>query len=227
MTHLARLKAHGTTFEVVIKPEQALKFKQGKLGNVREALEAEHVFHDAKAGKRASDGQLDDAFGTTDELEAAAQIIKRGDVQLTSEIREQQRDQLRNRLLDLIHRNAVNPQNGNPHPRTRIENAFEEANVDIDYNKDADDQLDDVVSQIRHILPIKFEVKHIRVTLPAEYAAKVYGTVKQYDLIDEDWKDDGSWQGTIKIPGGMEADLYDKLNNATHGDVQTQVIKTR
>jgi len=31
----------------------------------------------------------------------------------------------------------------------------------------------------------------------------------------------------VEIPGGLEPDLYDKLNAMTHGNVETEVIGTK
>ena len=38
---------------------------------------------------------------------------------------------------------------------------------------------------------------------------------------------DGSWKGHVELPGGLEQDFYDSLNNITHGQTQAKVLKVR
>jgi len=44
-------------------------------------------------------------------------------------------------------------------------------------------------------------------------------------LVEENWMGDGSWSGTIEIPAGLSSDLIDQLNNVTHGEVETEIVK--
>ena len=39
----------------------------------------------------------------------------------------------------------------------------------------------------------------------------------------EEWKSD-AWLAVIEIPAGMQADIYDKLNKMTSGNVEVKVI---
>ena len=45
---VARIDVEGERFEILIKPEQALSYRLGRLRSVSEALAAEIVFTDAK-----------------------------------------------------------------------------------------------------------------------------------------------------------------------------------
>ena len=57
-------------------------------------------------------------------------------------------------------------------------------------------------------------------TIPAQHAHKAYGQLKRIATIVQDkWANDGSWEGIVEIPGGMEADLYEKLNKICHGEL--------
>jgi len=225
--NLAKLKLHGYEFEIVIDPDLAMKYKNGQLDDVRTVLKSEQVFHDAKKGDVASENIMKQAFNTDNTLEVAKKILNDGEIQLTSEYREKFRANLTKQIIDIIHRNSVDP-SGNPHPITRIENALKEAKVHVDEHKKAEDQVQDIVKKLRPILPLKFEVKEVEIHLKAEHAAKLYGTVQKFGkLIKDEWLNDGSWLGVLEIPGGLETDLYDQLNNATKGEVETKVIKTR
>ncbi|MFH1915737.1 MAG: ribosome assembly factor SBDS [Nanoarchaeota archaeon] len=223
--NVARLKKEGRTFEVVIDPDLAIQFKK-EGGDVREVLHAQKIFCDAHKGLPSPDDDMEAAFQTTDTLAIAARIIKDGQIQLTSEYREKKREEKKKRILELIRINAIDARTGLPHPLVRLENAFAEARVKIDEDKSAEDQVNDIITQLRPVLPLKIDVKKIQVHIPANYAAKMYGTVKSFGrIIKEDWLNDGSWRVVVEIPAGLQTDFYEDLNGKTHGNCETKLIE--
>jgi len=226
--NLARLKKGNEKFEIVINSDAAIDFKQGKISDVRQALVNEKIFSDAKKGMHASEHLMEKFFKTNDPLKIAEIIIKEGEIQLTEEYREKKKKEKMKRLIEIIHRNGVDPRTHLPHPLTRIENAFEEAKVHLDDFQSAEDQLQDVLKKLRIILPIKFEMKEISVKIPADYAAKSYSTVKKFGkILRENWQTDGSWLAVVEMAGGLEQDFYDQINSLTHGNVEAKVLKVR
>ncbi len=218
--HLARLKKEGETFEISIDADKAIAFRNGEDISVREILEVEQIFSDAQKGMIAPADSLRKVFETEDTIEVAERILKTGEVQLTSEYRDQLREQKRKRLVDLIHRNGVDPQ-GRPHPPQRIENAIAEAKAQIDDNKSAEDQLADVVKQIQTVLPIRFETRKLEVVIPAEHAGKAYSVLKNYGTLEKDeWQNDGSLFAVVSMPAGLAEDFESQLNSITHGNVE-------
>jgi ribosome maturation protein SDO1 len=217
----AFIKKGGEHFEVVIDPDAAIAFKQTGQGNVHEIVKSGHVFFDAKKGELASEQYMKTVFGSTDPYFVAERIIRDGEIQLTKEHRDKLREQKRNRVMSIIHRNAIDPRTKLPHPMTRIELAFEEAKIKLDEFKKAEDQVQDIVKKLQPILPIKFEQKLLQVHIPGQYAAKLYQTVSGYGTIKkQDWLNDGSWAGELELPAGLVNECIDALNSKTHGNVQ-------
>jgi ribosome maturation protein SDO1 len=226
--NLAKLKKGKENFEIDIDADSAVAYKEGKAIDIKDILKAQTIFSDAKKGLVASEHLMQQLFGTSDSIKVAEIIIKEGEIQLTAEYREKLRQNKRRRIIDIIHRNAVDPKTHLPHPVQRIENAFDEAKVKIDEFKSAEKQLQDVLKKLRMVLPIRFEVKEMAVKIPAEYAAKSYSIVKSFGTIQkEDWQSDGSWIVVVEVPGGLEQDFYDKLNSFTHGNNETKVLKVK
>lgn len=224
--NLARLKKGGSVFEISVDPDLAVKFKKGEAVEVGEVLKAEQIFSDAKKGELASEGKLKEVFGSGDVRKIAAVIIKEGEIQLTSEYREGLREQKKRKIIGLIHREGVDPATGLPHPPQRIENAFEEAKVKIDEYKGAEEQLEEVLSQIRVVLPIKLEQAKLELKIPSSYAGKAYSLVQKYcKILQEEWLSDGSWSASVEMPGGLKMEFLDKLNSMTHGDVVVEEQK--
>jgi len=226
--NLARLKKGGETFEIVIDPDKVIEYKTKKDVDVSEVLRYEKIFSDARKGYEASEEHLKSIFETVDPLKIGKIILDTGEIQFTQEYRERERTKKRKKLLDIITRNAIDPTSGLPHPRTRIENAFEEANIKVDNFRTAEDQVKDVLSVLKSILPIKFAVRQIQIRISAKYAPKAYSLVDRYSNIMEDtWQNDGSWVCKVEMPAGMQNELFDELNKLTQGSVESKILEER
>ena len=226
--HIARIKVGKQIFEILVDSDKAIAFKSGKISDIRDVLAVEKIFSDAKRGGEVSPILLKECFGSEDVLEVAKQIVMKGDFALTTEYKAQLKEQKRRQIINMIHQNAVDPQTHTPHPPARIEAAMDEAKVHIDEFEDVTKQVQEVLKKIRVVLPIKFEMKEINVIIPAKHAPKSYGIVKGFGTkLKEDWLQDGSLSLIIEIPGGLEQDLYDKLNSVCHGELQSKVLKIK
>ncbi|MBI2664143.1 ribosome assembly factor SBDS [Candidatus Woesearchaeota archaeon] len=224
--NVARLHSGGERFEVIVEPDSAIAFRNGSLADVRAALKYEKIFSDAKKGFVPSEASIKTVFGTDDAVKVAEAIIRKGEIQLSSKYRESLREAKLNRLVEMIHRNAIDPKTGFPHPATRIRNAFAEAKVRIDERKSAEQQLDEVLNQLRPVLPIRFETRRLQMLIPAQYASKSFSTLKALGRISRDsWQADGSLLAVIDVPAGLQQDLIDQINKITRGDVDVKILE--
>jgi len=223
---IARLKKGEEHFEVLIDPDAAADFIDGKDINIIQSLAIDAIFKDSKKGTHASEESLQKSFGTADIAEISKQIILKGDIQLTTDQRHKMQKNKRNRIIETIVRNAMDPKTKSPHPRQRIELAMDQVGVHVDPFKPVNEQVKTIIELLRPIIPISIENVRISVKIPAEHIGKAYGVVRNFGTLErEDWQSDGSWIGIIKLPGGMQTDFYDKLNNATKGNVSTKILK--
>ena len=225
---IARLKAHGQDFEILVDCSNALALREGKDVDMHDILAAMQIFSDAKKGLTASENAMKQIFGTSDVNEVARQIIQKGEIQLTQEYREKIREEKRKQIIAIIHRNGVDPKTHLPHPPQRIENAFIEAKFHVDEFKPVQEQVQEALKKLRPILPIKFEIKELAIKIPPDFAPKCYSTVKSFaTILREEWQSNGYWVGVVEIPGGMESDFYDKLNKICHGNLESKVLKVK
>ena len=223
---IARLKKGEEHFEVLVDPYAAADLIDGKEVDVVQSLAIDAVFKDSKKGTHASEESLQKNFGTEDVAEITKQIILKGDIQLTTEQRNKMQMNRRNRIIETISKNAMDPKTKSPHPRQRIELAMEQAGVHVDPFKPVSEQVKTIIELLRPIIPISMENVRISVKIPAEQIGRAYGTVRNYGTLErEDWQSDGSWVGIIKLPAGMQTDFYDKLNDVTKGNVSTKILK--
>jgi len=107
----------------------------------------------------------------------------------------------------------------------RIENAMEQARVQIDAFKEAEAQIDDVIKELRLIIPLKFEKKKIAVKVGPEHAQRIYGMLREYGITKEEWDKNGNLLTMHELPAGIMGEFMDRLNKATQGSAQTKEIK--
>jgi ribosome maturation protein SDO1 len=223
----ARLESHGARFEVLVDPDAALAIKRGEFeGDLEDVIAARDVFEDASRGDRPAESDLEEVFETTDAMEIIPEVIRRGEIQITAEQRREMQERKHRQLVDLITRNAINPQqDDNPHPPDRIERALEEAGFTVDPMEPVETQVDDALDALRPVIPIRFEEVTVAVQIPAEYAGSAQAKVREFGELDrEEWQADGSWVGVLTFPAGMQNDFYELVNEVSKGEAETRII---
>ncbi|MFH0748658.1 MAG: ribosome assembly factor SBDS [Candidatus Bathyarchaeota archaeon] len=221
----ARLSVEGDHFEILVKPDIALDFKSGKQISLSKILVANEIFSDANKGLRISDEKLKKAFNTTNILEIAEAILRRGELQLTTEQRRRLVEEKRKQIISFISRKCVDPRTGYPHPPLRVEQAIRQIRIVVDPFKSGEEQARAVIDALRPILPLKFGSINLSVKIPPEHAAKVIGIVKEYGTTkSSEWQSDGSWIAIVELPTGLHTTFLERIGKATHGNYQTKIL---
>ena len=222
MNTIARLKQGKKNFEIIVDLDKALGFKKGT-NQFLDFLETDKVFTDSKKGMAASTSDLQEAFGTEDTNIIAEKIVKKGEVLVSQEYRDEEKEKRFKQVVDFLANNSFDPQTKTPHSVERIKNALEQSNINIK-NASIESQIKDIVSELNKIIPIKIETKKIKLTIPAIHTGKVYGLINQYKE-KENWLPNGDLNMVINLPAGSVFNVFDKLNSMTHGSVLTEEIK--
>jgi ribosome maturation protein SDO1 len=221
----ARLSKGQDHFEILVKPQQALDYKLGKQVAVSQVLLIEEVYSDSSKGTRASEEKLQKYFGTTDPVKVAEEVMRSGELQLTTEQRRQLVEDKRRQIVSIISRNAIDPRTGTPHPPLRIEQAMSQVRLSIDPYKSAEEQAKLVIEELRPILPLKIEQMRIAVKVFAEHAARAYNAFKSFGTVSrEEWQSDGSLVAVVEMPAGMYGSFIEKIGKLTQGTIQTKVL---
>jgi ribosome maturation protein SDO1 len=215
----------GERFEILVDPNLAWDFRQGKDIPINDIIMGFTIFENALKGKRATESAIESVFETTDEVEIATQILKKGKINLTAEQRKKRVEQKKRQIITIISKNAINPQTGYPHPPDRIERALDEAKVSIDPFGAAEEQTKAIVRALAPILPIRMESIKIALKIPAEFTGQAFGIVSRFGQISQDqWQKDGSWIAMVELSAGLQMALMDELNKLTKGRLETKVI---
>ncbi len=223
-TLIARLDRNGEHLEILVDPKKGYEYKTGVKKDFSNVLSFDEVFKDANKGERASPAALKKALGTDDIVKAAQYILDHGELQLTTDQRRKAVAEKHAKIVALIAMTVMDPKSKAPHPVTRIELALEEARFHVDAFKSAEEQVESAIESIREIIPISTEKIKVAVKVPAQYAPKTYGLLKEFGIQKEEWGADGSLMVVLEMPVGMESGFYDRLNSQTAGQTQTRRV---
>jgi ribosome maturation protein SDO1 len=221
-----RLTEGGDVFEVLVNPDAALSFKQGRNVEASQVIVADEVFSDANKGLRVRVEKLRKHFDTDDEAKAAVEILKRGELNLTQEQRKRLTEEKRRAVIAIISKNFVDPKTLLPHPPLRIEQAMQEQRVSIDPFQDANEQTKQVIEKLRTVLPLKSEKVKLSVKVSAQYSGQTIGILKNFgEIKKEEWGADGTLSAIVEIPAGGQPGLLDRLGSTTKGAAQVSIVK--
>ncbi len=225
---VVRIKVKGNRFEIVVNPELALKYRMNLLDetiSVNEILEIDEIFQNASKGEKAPDEILEYSFETTDFQEIVTTILNKGELNLTTEQRQEFFEKKRKQIITLLAKICINPKTRTPHPPLRIENAMKEAKVMINPAIPAEDQLKDIVKELRSVIPISMETVKMAVKIPPEFTGKAYGEIKRKAQIEKDeWQNDGHWIAVVSIAAGLQGEFMESVQNMTKGRAEIKVI---
>lgn len=221
---IARYEKEGKHFEMLVDPDLAYDLKEGRAVSLSKMLASNIIFSDARKAVKASEHDVEKIFGTHDAEKIAEQLVKRGEIQLTTEFRRRKTEEKRKQIAAFISRHAINPQTRLPHPQERVLNAMDLAKVNIDPFKPTEQQVDEVIKALKSIIPISVEELKLQVEVSAKHASRVLGIIKN-NIREQRWLADGSLSVKVSIPAGLRDEIYHKINAVTEGGAKIIEIK--
>ncbi len=219
----ARLRVGKLDFETMVDLDSAMKMKKGLPVSINDVIRDSTIYTDQKKGMRAGKNELMLAFNTTELAQIVERIVKKGEIEVTQEFRDDAVEARKKQIIDFLTKNAVDARTGRPFTPDMIMNSLKQAGVKIE-NQPVEKQLTGVLEKLKTLIPIKIETKKIKIKIPAQFTGRVYGIVQEYKE-KEDWLSDGSLEVILNIPVGVQMDFYDKLNSITHGAALTSEVK--
>ena len=225
-TTVVRYTYSGDKFELLVKPDPAFDFKTGKLSEISKILISEEIYTDSNKGTRATNEKLNQVFKTTDPAKIAEIIMKKGELNLTTEQRKKMTSEKRKQLVTFIAKTYVDPRSHLPHPPLRIEQALDDGRISIDPFKNIDEQVKEVVEKLRPIIPLKSENIILEISVPAQFVAQSYTVLKSTGTLKkEDWQTNGSLKAILEIPAAARPHVIDRLGSITKGTATVEVVK--
>ncbi|MCI4432084.1 MAG: ribosome assembly factor SBDS [Nitrosopumilus sp.] len=223
---IVRYSHEGEKFEILVKPDPALDYKLGKKKDISAIMVSDEIYTDSGKGTKPSTEKLIKAFKTEDVLEIAEIMLRKGDLNLTTEQRRKMVEEKRKQIVSYIAKTFVDPRTHLPHPPVRIEQALKDGRITVDPQKSVDEQVKDIVEKLRSIIPMKSENIDLEITIPAQYASQSFAVLKSIgSLKKEEWQNNGSLKAILEIPAGARPNVIDRLGSITKGSATVEVMK--
>jgi len=223
---IVRYTFSGDKFELLVKPDPAFDYKIGKIIEISKVLVSDEIYTDSSKGTRVPNEKLEQVFKTNDQTKIAEIIMKKGELNLTTEQRKKMISEKRKQLVTFIAKTYVDPRSHLPHPPLRIEQAMDDGRVSIDPFRNVDEQVKDVVEKLRPIIALKSENVVLEISIPAQFVAQSYTVLKSTGTLKkEDWQPNGSLKAILEIPAGARPNVIDRLGSITKGTATVEVSK--
>lgn len=223
---IAKYARDGHHFEIFVDPYSAWDFKHGKTDVSFDNMFAmEEVYSDSAKGKLASEEIVKQVFQTTDFLTIAKKIILDGDVQLTTNQRNEMLKRRESEIIDFIAKNAHDPKEMAPIPPQRIINALETAKFKFSLSRKKEDEMNEVMLVLKRAMPISMEKIVLTIEVTAQFSGKLMPILHKYEILEEKWLPSGGLFSKVTLPVGLKQKLITDLNNVTHGSVIINVVK--
>ena len=222
---IARLTVKNKNFEILVYDDKVWKYKEGKINDIREVLVGDIVYTNLRKGEKASQEELRKNFGTTDIYTIADEILKRGEIQITSEQRKKMIEEKKKRIIDFISKNCIDPRTKLPHPPLRIELALKQAKIGIDPFKPIEQQINSIIKELQKILPLKISKIIMGIVIPPQYVGKTYSYIYSSGrILRSNYLSDGSWSIELELPAGLQGKVIEDLNKLTKGNVRIRRV---
>jgi len=102
----ARLRIGKMTFETMVDMDSAMKLKKGEKVDINKVIKDNEIWTNLKQGMRPGRDELDNAFGTTEFSAIVERIVKKGEIEVSQEFRDEEielrKKQISNRLTDRL-----------------------------------------------------------------------------------------------------------------------------
>ena len=218
-----KYKKEGYNFEIIVYLKKAFEYKEGKIKDIREVLAVEEIFKDSKKGERASSESLKKAFGTTDILEIAKEILKNSEIPLPTEYKRELIEEKKKQIIEYIRKVAYDSKTNMPLTYERAKELFEMVKYNVDINKPVEKQAEEVLKEIRKKYPLKVEYKNIKlIVYPNRF--KIIGIIKnKYKIIKENWGE--TYEAILEIPIGLLSEFYSDIGKLCGDDCIIEEIK--
>jgi len=221
---IAWIEVRGQRFEILVRPDPAFKYKEGEKVDMDDVLWTDTIYRDARKGLKASPESVKKAFGTDDIRRIAERILREGHIQLTEEQRRKLIEAKKRQIITYIAKNAIDPKTGKPIPEKRIEAAFDQLRIGVDPFKDAESQAIEAVRKIARVLPIRLAKAIVKVEVPPSFAGRLYRELARMgNLLNADWKHDGSLVAEIEVPAGSQVEVVNRIQSLARGQARVEV----
>lgn len=199
-----------------------------------------------KEGRSIRKEELEKIRKEVDELEendiksyAAKYILRRGELKLPKELRDELLEKKERKIISYIQKYAINPATKAPYTPQKIKEALEKlfssqkisdrkVRIMLDPLKDVEEELPMIIDALKNVIPIMLEIIVAKVLIQPQFSGAAYGQLTKYgNIVESKWLDDGSLEAIIEIPGGEFLHFHRRLLDITKGTLKLEIVERK
>ncbi len=163
-----RLKKGGKKFELACYRNKALNWRSKTETDINEVLQIDKIFTNVSKGDVAKKSDLRVFGEELTEEEIIQEILNKGEMQVSDLEREDQLDNLKKDIANIIVSKCVNTKDQKQFPVSIIVKAMNEVNVKINPTQSAKKQALEFIKDLQKVIPIERAKMRIKVIFPRQ-----------------------------------------------------------
>lgn len=152
---IIRLKKGGKKFELACYRNKALNWRSKTETDINEVLQIDKIFTNVSKGEVAKKSDLKVFGEDLTEEDIIHEILNKGNMQVSDLEREDQLDNLKKDIANIIVQKCVNTKDGKQFPVSIIMKAMQEVNCKINPTQSAKKQALDFIKDLQAVIPIE------------------------------------------------------------------------
>ncbi|KAG9291715.1 hypothetical protein G9A89_012000 [Geosiphon pyriformis] len=225
---IVRLRKGGKRFEIACYKNKVLEWRNGVETDLDNVLQINNVFLNVSKGQVAPKDDLQKAFKSEDLNTIVAEILKKGELQVSDKERSNQIDNTHREIATIVAEKCVNPDTKRPYTVTMIEKAISELHMSVKTNRSTKSQALEIIKllQEKNIIPIARAQMRLRITVPnvkegKRIREKLLPLVAQTE--DENFDGD-EYELICAIDPGHYRTISEVLQSETKGKGQLELL---
>ena len=222
-----RYKFAGENFEVLVDFNKLNEFKKKPNEiSVYDVLADRKIFRDQKKGEIASENLLMDIFKLSSKEEILKIILLKGECQIPTEFLNKLRNEKKLQVINYIAENAINPQTKGKYTQTMIQSEVNNLKYNFKANIDFIIQAEEVLRQLKKVVPISLEKVILELKVPAEFCGNFYGKFRKYGRITKEFFDkEGNLRLHIEVMESILDTIIEYIKRNSNNSAEYHIVK--
>ncbi|CDW78721.1 ribosome maturation protein sbds-like [Stylonychia lemnae] len=181
---IIRLKKGGKRFEIACYKNKAVNWRNKQESNLSEVLQIDKIYTNVSKGEIANKKDFK-VFGDLSYDEIIMEILNKGDLQVSELERDDQLDNLKKEIANIIAQKCVNTTDGKQFPVSIIMKAMNEVNAKINPKQTAKKQALDFIGELKKVIPIERAKMRLKISFESQEQQE-----KMKDFIEKEHQND-------------------------------------
>ncbi len=225
---VVRYKRSGKRFEIACYKNKVLEWRAGTEKDIDEVLQISSIFSNVSKGALASSEDIQKAFPSITTEAIIAEILKKGDLQVSDKERGQIAENTIKDIIQIITDKTIDPASKRPYTTGMIEKALLDIGFSVNQTKSPKSQALDAIKLIQEkgTIPLTRALMKLRVSMPVKEGKSVRDSLRAM-FVSIDVGDEivgPMYEITGSIQPGEFRKIGDLVRETTRGRGQVEVL---